>query len=1213
MIAHTRSVSLIAILLLSLASPALISNSEGQSVSDIEILHTAVNPSNNKTYHLLSEASWSESALVARALDGFLTTIDDAAENQWVFDTFASFDGQSRHLWIGLSDTEDEEDYRWHDGTPFHYRNWGEDQPSGGESENFVHIAGTNMGNIQPGNWNDLDDDPQYFPVYGVVEVGEAVDYALRFDGDDDHIVVDDEIPSMTGNLSINASINMPDTDGIHFITMLGDYGWGLYVNNGEIAYSSEYSISRHPTSNLTISENVWTEISVVIEENVGGQFFIDGEQAGEIDADDANIPQGDFGSNDCYQSGEDCDELVIGKMGAGCDCNYFQGMIDFLTITDGDNALDWQFLEGEGQHTYDEGEELDGEILGASWVMPDGTIVAQAVQLFPDEEIYDINGQAGDQLLFFMEIEEYTREVYIDAYFDYDNWEDYGKGSFDAYFGHDYIPNQWEYDEIRLDNYEYMWIDYSWPDEGVIWMVIIPQSDIEDLTIYANAQIADPPPSLDEMTQLINEIPITGQKINPGRGASDEDRVEHYYVSVTENLSSLTIETYGGNGNVNLAISAITVPDPFNSFFGWEESWFGEFDDFGVIGEFVDIDANSDWSTGPGNEEQVSLYDVEPGIYYVTAYTYVKANDFTIVASMSFEPQNIEPEDAIELTPGIPYGPISGYDGLSQFFKINVIDGTERLEIDLNDGFGEASLFVKLADSPSTSDFTYRSNSPGSGDKIGFNDPTPGTWYILVSTEMVFGEVTITASFTDRYVWDYDGTPIQLFNGEEVTGIEAPSGESLNFFVELSQPGEYLMIQTFGGVGDLSMIVNGDIMVFAFDDFFEIFEEDEFMKEGERQTPSNNFESDEVSVESYGEDTEQMIYLDLPANGQFDITLTALEAISDVTIVASWVYTDMIDPIVEPATPNDPVVEETCRDVAEIAMKENDKDGDGILNAAELKAININQQTLNFAQTDLNADGEIEYAELLQVACSCSNELESTFNQLSPFDREVSIEKLSSQVYENEYNFFDIDSNSNLQISRSEIDILILLCETTFDAFDGDGDGVPDVNDAFPNDPDESKDTDGDGVGDNADLAPSVANDIIYSAGAILAIGLLAMLVLVMRNSRNKEQDVVWESDKQYNLAEQMLNMQENPTTDPMQDVEMPNLDNLDRGGQYENKDNFAGNENLFEQLISQTNSPPEQLLGMIDNNGVESIEYPVASGILWQRMSPEHGWIRK
>ena len=80
--------------------------------------------------------------------------------------------------------------------------------------------------------------------------------------------------------------------------------------------------------------------------------------------------------------------------------------------------------------------------------------------------------------------------------------------------------------------------------------------------------------------------------------------------------------------------------------------------------------------------------------------------------------------------------------------------------------------------------------------------------------------------------------------------------------------------------------------------------------------------------------------------------------------------------------------------------------------------------------------------------------------------------------------------------------------------AFDGDGDGVPDVDDLFPNDPDESKDSDGDGVGDNADLAPSIANDLIYSAGAIMAIGLLAMLVLVSRNSRGKDNAVAWNSD---------------------------------------------------------------------------------------------------
>ena len=31
-------------------------------------------------------------------------------------------------------------------------------------------------------------------------------------------------------------------------------------------------------------------------------------------------------------------------------------------------------------------------------------------------------------------------------------------------------------------------------------------------------------------------------------------------------------------------------------------------------------------WSTGPGNEEEVHLFDVEPGLYYITAYSFRNA-----------------------------------------------------------------------------------------------------------------------------------------------------------------------------------------------------------------------------------------------------------------------------------------------------------------------------------------------------------------------------------------------------------------------------------------------------------------------------------------------------------------------------------------------------------------------------------------------------------
>ena len=55
------------------------------------------------------------------------------------------------------------------------------------------------------------------------------------------------------------------------------------------------------------------------------------------------------------------------------------------------------------------------------------------------------------------------------------------------------------------------------------------------------------------------------------------------------------------------------------------------------------------------------------------------------------------------------------------------------------------------------------------------------------------------------------------------------------------------------------------------------------------------------------------------------------------------------------------------------------------------------------------------------------------------------------------------------------------------------------------------------------------------------------------------------------------------------------------------------VNNDNLFEQLIAQPESPPQQLLGMIDANGLETIEYPVGSGITWQRFSPTQPWSRK
>ena len=115
---------------------------------------------------------------------------------------------------------------------------------------------------------------------------------------------------------------------------MLGDYGWGLYINNGFLAYSNEHFVTK-PDINVSIEDGVWTHVKVAVNTSAGGEFFINEQPAYQIDINDSQIPMGDFGSNDCFQSGEDCDELNIGRMGAGCDCNYFYGLMDDVSISD--------------------------------------------------------------------------------------------------------------------------------------------------------------------------------------------------------------------------------------------------------------------------------------------------------------------------------------------------------------------------------------------------------------------------------------------------------------------------------------------------------------------------------------------------------------------------------------------------------------------------------------------------------------------------------------------------------------------------------------------------------------------------------------------------------------------------------------------------------------------------------------------------------------
>jgi len=126
-------------------------------------------------------------------MGGNLVTINDAAENSFVYNTFSG--GQTRNLWIGLYDpTQDGQggshasNFVWADGEPVGYTNWSLGEPTNagpnGIPEYYVQMWG-NAADISqfpsvrtPGTWNDIIDSGIYpnLPnsvsgAFGVVEI----------------------------------------------------------------------------------------------------------------------------------------------------------------------------------------------------------------------------------------------------------------------------------------------------------------------------------------------------------------------------------------------------------------------------------------------------------------------------------------------------------------------------------------------------------------------------------------------------------------------------------------------------------------------------------------------------------------------------------------------------------------------------------------------------------------------------------------------------------------------------------------------------------------------------------------------------------------------------------------------------------------------------------------------------------------------------------
>ena len=135
------------------------------------------------TYALTSSTmTWNAAAAAAAALGGYLTTLNTRAENTWLYETFGSYGGTNRDLWIGSKDNVTEGTWYWYNGTtsgdggvtdnissgakwPDGTDKWHTNEPNDwGSGED----CGTIRGSLNIATWNDYSCSGNY---YGIIEI----------------------------------------------------------------------------------------------------------------------------------------------------------------------------------------------------------------------------------------------------------------------------------------------------------------------------------------------------------------------------------------------------------------------------------------------------------------------------------------------------------------------------------------------------------------------------------------------------------------------------------------------------------------------------------------------------------------------------------------------------------------------------------------------------------------------------------------------------------------------------------------------------------------------------------------------------------------------------------------------------------------------------------------------------------------------------------
>ena len=209
-------------------------------------------------YYCLSNASgWQNAETEAQSFGGDLVTINDENEQNWLTQTFG-VSANSSTLWIGYTDQDVENDFKWISGDSSTYTNWTSGEPNSywglWPAENYAQM-------YSGGTWNDLYSDLDS-GGYGIIELSSPPSIAIS------------SVTNATGGTAVL------NTDGSVTFTPTADFS-GIatfdYQATDGTTLSNLATVSVNviiPPNSLTISTNEDTVVPISLSSSVPTDSF---------------------------------------------------------------------------------------------------------------------------------------------------------------------------------------------------------------------------------------------------------------------------------------------------------------------------------------------------------------------------------------------------------------------------------------------------------------------------------------------------------------------------------------------------------------------------------------------------------------------------------------------------------------------------------------------------------------------------------------------------------------------------------------------------------------------------------------------------------------------------------------------------------------------------------------------------------------------------